>query len=631
MLHQITSSNTDETVTCRVGNVEVVFVIDSGSPINTITAEDWSRLKALNADVEVESKQSGRVFQAYASRTPLEVLCTFRAKITVNKEKPVDIAEFLVIANARKALLSRQTSEKLKLLKVGLSVNGIKEKHHPFASFPKVMVTLEIDPEVKPKQSPYFRIPAPIMEDVLSELQKLQDLDIIEVASNPCNWISPLIVVPKSGGSFRLCVDMREANKAIKRVPFPVPTIESCLNQLRNATKFSKIDLEKAYHHVMLSEESRDITTFMTPLGAMRYKRLMFGVKPAVEVFQKVMTEMLAGCEGTIIYLDDIAVAGSEQNHDERLEKVLKVLKANNASLNSQKCKFGVSELDILGFTVDSKGIKPSKEKVQAIKNFREPRSIEEVRSFLGLVQYVGHFIRDLASKTEPLRKLIRKEVEKFGTEQKEAFDALRLELVENVVQLGFYDPKDETELFVDASPWGLGATLVQKRDNEPRIISFASKSLTDAERVYPQTQREALAVPWAMERFNYYLFGLHFTLITDHKTLEFIFKGKHQTGKRACTRAESWALRVQPYDFDVKHVPGKENIADSLSRLCQQEDGAFDEGSEHFLCAIGTDSSEMRAISLTELAEETATDEALQKVVKALNDNIWQKEDPTL
>lgn len=542
-------------IPCWVDKIQIDFVIDSGSPINAITQNDWNHLKEAKAHLKNVRVGSGRRFQAYASQQPLEILHTFEARVSVNEQKPTVEAEFMVVAKAKRALLSRQTSEDLKLLKVGLEVNKIKESCAPFPAFPNVLVRIEVDPTVKPKQTPYFRIPAPIMEEVMGEIQKLIDLDIIEQAPNPCNWISPMIVVPKADGGFRLCVDMRAANKAIKREPFPMPTIETCLNKLSKATIFSKIDLEKAFHHVKLAEESRDITTFMTPRGPMRYKRLMFGLNCAPEIFQRIMFEMLVGCEGTINFIDEIAIAGTAETHDGRLEKVMKILKENNATLNRNKCSFGLKEIQLLGFTVSGKGIRPSNEKVEAIRNFREPKTGEEVRRFLGLVQFVGHFIPNLATKAEPLRKMMRREVKEFGPEQKEAFDELRLLLSKTCTELGFYDPKDETELYADASPWGLGAVLVQKKNDVARIISYASKSLTKSERKLPQTQREAMSVPWSVERFHFYLFGLHFTLYTDHKTLEFIFNGKHQTGKRACTRAESFALRLQAYDFEVKFI----------------------------------------------------------------------------
>lgn len=280
-----------------------------------------------------------------------------------------------------------------------------------------------------------------------------------------------------------------------------------------------------------------------------------------------------------------------------------------------------MGELEILGFKVSAAGISPTEEKIEAIKNFRKPESKEEVRSFLGLVNFVGHFIPHLSTRTEPLRQFIRGDATVFGEEQTKAFDDLRCELANSVRKLGYFDSADETELYVDASPVGLGAVLVQRYRGSPRIICFASKGLTAAERVYPQTQREALAVVWAVEKFYLYLFGLRFTIFTDHKTLEFIYGNKHVEGKRALSRAEGWALRLQPFDFEVKHIAGLMNISDPLSRLCSQIDAPFDDNADHYLFAVGEGPT---AISLEEIRDETKRDEILIAVKLALESGNW-------
>ncbi|XP_062557693.1 uncharacterized protein K02A2.6-like [Armigeres subalbatus] len=421
-----------------------------------------------------------------------------------------------------------------------------------------------------------------------------------------------MVVVPKGKDDIRLCINMKYPNEAIQREHYPLPMIETFLNKLRGSTIFSKLDITSAYYHIELHPESRGITTFMTSRGLMRFKRLMFGINCAPEIFQRVMSEMLAGIDGVVVYIDDVVVAGSTQEeHDTRLQKVLSVLKKNNATLNKSKCLIGVTELEILGFKVSTAGICPSDEKIAAIQNFRKPESREETRSFLGLINFVGQFIPHLSTRSEALRKFIRGDVDVFGKAQQEAFDDLRNELSNTVRRLGFFDPKDKTELYVDASPVGLGAVLTQRNGEQTsRIISFASKGLTKTEGVYPQTQREALAV---------------FTIFTDHKTLEYIYGGKHQQGKRACSRAEGWALRLQPYDFCVKHIPGTSNISDVLSRLSVKAetttDIPFDEATEHYLCAIGDGPA---AISLQQIKDETIRDEVLQAVSKALQSHEW-------
>ncbi|XP_055633584.1 uncharacterized protein K02A2.6-like [Toxorhynchites rutilus septentrionalis] len=464
----------------------------------------------------------------------------------------------------------------------------------------------------------YLKIPVAMEDKVNQKIQEMLETDIIEPVTGPSDWISPMVVVPKGTNDIRLCINMRYPNQAIQREHYPLPLIDTLLNKLKGATVFSMIDITSAYYHVELHPASREITTFMTSKGLMRFKRLMFGINCAPEIFQRIMCEMLAGTEGVVVYIDDVVIWGSTvDEHDERLRMVMDILEENHAFLNKEKCLFRVKELKILGFKVSVDGISPTDDKVSAIQNFRMPETKEEVRSFLGLINFVGQFIPHLSSRTEALRTFIRGEVETFGKEQQKAFDDLRNELSSAVHRLGFFDPKDQTELYVDASAVSLGAVLVQRDSmNKPRIISFASKGLTKTEKVYPQTQREALAVVWAVEKFYSYLFGIHFTVLTDHKTLEYIFGGKHQEGKRACSRAEAWALRLQPYDFKVVHVPGSHNISDIFSRLCPQSDA-----SEHFVCGIGEGPS---AITLDEIRKETDLDDALKEVVKSINTQVW-------
>lgn len=554
------------------------------------------------------------------------VVMMFEAWISINESKPRTYAEFFVIKGAKRSLLCKKTAEELKVLKVGLDVANVEVKYDVFPKFPNVQIKLSIDPNIPPRKIAYLRIPAAMEEKVDNKILQMLRSDVIEPAVGPPDWISPMVVVPKGKSDIRLCINMKYPNQAIQREHFPLPMIDTLLNKLRGSKFFSKLDITSAFHHIELHPDSRGITTFMTSKGLMRFKRLMFGINCAPEIFQRVMSEMLAGIEGTIVYIDDIVVSGkTREEHDARLQEVLAVLKENNAMLNNEKCVFGATKLEILGYEDSAAGISPSEDKIIAIQNFRRPETKEEVRSFLGLINFVGQFIPDLSTRTDPLRQFIRGDVDNFGDAQQKAFDDLRNVLSSTVRKLGFFDPRDNTELFVDASPVGLGAVLTQKDgSNKSRIVSFASKGLTKSERVYPQTQREALAVVWAVEKFYPYLFGTRFTVFTDHKTLEYIYGGKHQNGKRACTRAEGWALRLQPYDFTVQHIPGSTNISDICSRLCSPSDEPFDEITEHYLCAVGEGPT---AITLSEIKSETANDEMMTAVIEAIHTQQWPQD----
>lgn len=208
-----------------------------------------------------------------------------------------------------------------------------------------------------------------------------------------------------------------------------------------------------------------------------------------------------------------------------------------------------------------------------------------------------------------------------WAREQQEAFNQLKQCMLDPVT-LGYFDVDDRTQLIADASPVGLGAVLIQINEHGPRIISYASKSLSDVEKRYAQTEKEALALVWATERFHFYLYGRSFELITDHKPLETIFGPK----SRPCLRIERWVLRMQAYKGKVVYRPGKSNIADPLSRLAitnKCDSKSFDELAEHYINWVVANSAPV-AIKLIEIEQQSKTDAAIQAVKFGINDDVW-------
>ncbi len=313
---------------------------------------------------------------------------------------------------------------------------------------------------------------------------------------------------------------MRRANEAIIRERHPIPTVDEVLQTVNQSTVFSKIDLKWGYHQLELDEESRKITTFATHCGLFRYKRLMFGINSAPEVYQHVIQQVLHGCKGASNISDDIIIHGkNREEHDQALENVLQRLKEKNLTLNEEKCKFHMPQLEFMGLLLSDKGIGPTEAKVEAVVNAREPANSSEVRSFLGLANYNARFIPNFASIAEPLRRLTKKGTKfVFGPEQRASFDELKKTLA-NAETLGYFDKDAKSRIIADASPVGLGAVLIQEQHGQPRVISYASRSLTNVEKRYSQTEKEALALVWACERFHVYLYGMEFevTQITSH------------------------------------------------------------------------------------------------------------------
>lgn len=259
-----------------IDKLPVEFLIDSGSSINTVTERIWNKLIDVGAKIYNRKSHCDRNFMAYASNDALCVLAVFEANISVNPTKPHTYAEFFVIGGATKSLLSRRTSEELRVLKVGLAVDHIETKEKPFPKFPHVQIKLSIDKNVPPRLISYLRVPVSMEKKVDDKILEMLRTDVIEKVEGPPEWISPMVVVPKGKDDVRLCINMKYPNQAIQREHYPLPVIDTFLNKLRGSKIFSRLDITSAFHHIELHPESRGVTTFMTSRGLMRFKRCGF-------------------------------------------------------------------------------------------------------------------------------------------------------------------------------------------------------------------------------------------------------------------------------------------------------------------------------------------------------------------
>lgn len=620
-----TSETDDEIINCHVGNVPITMLIDSGSKVNIITTSDWNKLTKNKSTMWNISDSSSTRLSAFTG-CPMKIVKEFAAGIRIGNAAEI-IATFYFVDSNGISLLGKDTAIALQVLKLGpsASVNAVIENKQPFSKIKGITVKLSIDRTIKPIQQPVRRIPVAYEEKVENKLLEALKNDIIEQVNGPSPWISPIVIIFKSNGDMRICVDMRRANEAILRENFPLPSFDTFLTKLRGAQYFSRLDLKNAYHQLELDEQSREITTFITHKGMFRYKRLMFGVNSAPEIFQRIFESILAPCSNCLNYIDDIIVFGrDEKEHDISLKNVLQILKDNNVVLNDSKCLYKVQQLKFLGHNLSQNGIDPDADKVNTIKNFRTPSTKEETRSFLGLVTYVGKFIPDLANTTEPLRQLTKNDEEFVWTSKRQAaFEKLKSDL-STLPTLAYFDPKNRTRLIADASPVALGAVLIQFKLNEPYVISYASKSLSSVEKRYSQTEKESLALVWSVERFYYYLAGLEFELVTDHKPLEAIFK---PTSKPPA-RIERWVLRLQAFKFKVIYQAGKFNIADSVSRLCQLKNSeSFDELNEQHVFHI-IEKSIPVALQISDVVVAGRHDDEILNAIEKSKNNSWHNND---
>ncbi|XP_062713419.1 uncharacterized protein LOC134290321 [Aedes albopictus] len=388
----------DALVDCCIGSARPIsFLIDSGADVNVIGGEDWVHLKqdydSGFAQLQI-IQQPNKSLHAYASAKPMPVKCTFKATVVVpGTEKPSVVAIFHVVSGGSRSLLGRSTAHDLNLLKVGKTVNSFEsnDSDSVFPKMPGVQVKFSVDPTIPPSKNAYYNVPAAFREAARKRLEEKHG--IIEKVTKAPGWISGMSAVAKGKSDFRLVVNMRAPNKAINREYFRLPLIDEMRVKLHGAKYFSKLGLSNAFHHLELCEESRDLTTFLTENGMYRFTRLMFGVNCAPEIFQREMNRLFAGMENVIVYIDDILIfAETLDELRQTVEKVLQILRENNLTLNRAKCEYDKSSLTFLGQLLDGDGFHVDEEKIKSLRNFREPASISELRSFLGLASYISTY-----------------------------------------------------------------------------------------------------------------------------------------------------------------------------------------------------------------------------------------------
>ena len=630
-LYTVHATKKAPTVRVKVGQHCFDATLDTGASLNVIDRATYEHMDG------VQLKRTNVKAFVYNAQTPVKFLGKFEALIETRKR--VTVATFYVVKTPDSGnLISSTTAQDLGLISLHINklsntkdkkLDKILTKHatvfEGLGKLNDVTIKLNIDPEQTPKTQPTRRIPFHIRDQVKHALEALEQDDVIERVPDkqPTPWVSPIVAVPKKDGGVRICVDMRQANAAIKRVRHPIPTVEDISLELNGAKYFSKLDLSQAYHQLELHEDSRYITTFTTHVGLFRYKRLNYGTNAAAELFQHTLQQQLQGLTGVRNIADDIIVYGqTREEHDTAIDNCLQRLYDRGFRLNKSKCRFLSSSLDFFGQVFSEAGIQPDPKRVTDLRNAPRPQNVHEVRSLLGMANYSCKYIANFATITTPLRELTKKNAKfEWNETHQKAFDQLTSALT-SAPCMAYFDMHKDTFVTVDASPVGLSAILSQRTpgQDDNKVISYASRALTAVETRYSQTEKEALAIVWGIEHFHLYLYGKEFTLITDHKPLEVIYGSK---SAKVSARIERWILRLQPYTFKVVYKPGATNPADYLSRHPTQSSRKQEHLTEEYV-NFKTSTSIPKTMTMDEIITATNSDRALQGLRAAIKIDKW-------
>jgi transposase InsO family protein len=442
---------------------------------------------------------------------------------------------------------------------------------------------IDLTPGAKPFHSRPYRAGPRAREAETAEIQRMLKEGVIEATQS--EWASPVVLVPKPDGSMRFCIDYRKLNQLTVRDAYPLPRMDECIDSLGEAKVFSTLDCNCGYWQIPVDSADQDKTTFTSHEGLFRFKRMPFGLMNAPATFQRVVDMTLSGLNWKIclVYLDDIIVfSPSYEEHIRDLDIVLGRLYGAGLSLKLKKCFFFKETVNYLGHVIQPGKLAVATKNTEALKHAKAPTTLTELRSFLGLCNVYRRFVPSFARIAAPLNALLRKGESRsefaFTELQHEAFDSLREKLLHPPI-LALPRAAGQFVLDTDASQEQIGCCLFQQnpvdvedgKDIRPtgkelvrRPIGYWSRSLTSAERNYSTTEKECLAIVWAILQLRPYLEGKRFIVRTDHNSLRWVLNLSDAQGRLA-----RWRLRLLEFDFEVQYSPGKEHhAADTMSRL---------------------------------------------------------------
>ena len=416
--------------------------------------------------------------------------------------------------------------------------------------------------------------PLPVMKEIEQQCEELERIGVLEQSESP--WNSPVVPIRKPDGSLRICIDYRKVNDATVKDRFPMCLVSECVYSMYGMKVFTKLDLVRGYYQMPIEGSSRPITAFSTARSHYQFKRLSFGLANAPAAFQRGMNVALKKfpCKNVLVFIDDILIMNeSMDEHMKLVMDVLTTLEEIGIKVKVTKCEWFEKEVEFLGHRISENGLRKSEKFLEKVRNFPRPKTVKELKGFLGLVEFQRKFVKGCSGIAKPLTVWTGRKnscVLKWDEGMNEAFERLK-EMSAEDSQIAYPDYGENSrplELYTDASGYCMGGCLIQEQllngEWVRRVIGYVSKAFNKAERKYSTIERELAAIRFCVKTLKAFLYGVRFVIKTDHQPLVYLQRMKCVDSRIARTLED-----LSDFDYMVEYTPGERNgMADLMSRF---------------------------------------------------------------